>query len=224
MIRVGIVAEGKSDWLALEELMRAVHPDVTFMRLRPEMTPDSHSPNGWKGVRAWCRQEGSRLEALMTGVVGQPIHLLVVHVDCSMAHNVAALHPCPPARDTADALREVVARDWLGRVPLPTFIVLATPSWTTDTWVTAALEPPYSGGQPLECDQNVDRELHRRRLLPMKEGELKKPEAKFRPLAEEMGRKIDHVCRVCTEAARFREDLTVALAAFPGDLDGPPAS
>lgn len=216
MIRVGIVAEGRSDWLALEELMRAVYPDLEFVRLRPDFTLASRSPHGWKGVRAWCQQEGSRLESLLSGVAGFEIHLLVVHVDCSMAHNVGALHPCPPAGDTADALREVVSKDWLGRFPLPGFVILATPSWSTDTWVAAALEPPYSGTQPLECDPSVDRELHRRRLLPMKDGELKKPEAKFRPLAEAVGRKVDHVCRVCTEAARFREEITTAMSALDG--------
>ena len=35
MLRVGIVAEGTSDWLVLEEVMKTVHPDVEIERLRP---------------------------------------------------------------------------------------------------------------------------------------------------------------------------------------------
>jgi hypothetical protein len=210
MIRVGIVAEGKSDWLALEELMRAVHPDIDFVHLRPDMTLVSRSPHGWTGVRAWCQQEGARLEALLSGVPGFPIHLLVIHVDCSMAHNVEALYPCPPARDTADALREILVRDWLGRPSLPGFVVLATPSRTTDAWIVAALEPPYFGNEPLECDDLAERELFRRRLLRLRDGEIKKPDAKYRPLAENMAQALDRVCEVCTEAARFRTEFAAA--------------
>jgi len=214
MIRVGIVAEGTSDWLALEELMKAVHPDVEFVHLRPDMTLVSRSPHGWKGVKAWCQQEGVRLEALLTGVAGFPIHLLVIHVDCSMAHNIDALHPCPPARATADALREVLVRDWLNRPHLPGFVVLATPSRTTDAWIVAALDPPYSGDEPLECDDRAERELVQRRLLRLRDGEVKKPEAKYRPLAEAMAQALDRVCEICTEAERFRQDFAAAVTSI----------
>lgn len=192
--------------------MSAVHQDVDFVRLRPDMTLISRSPHGWKGVRAWCQQEGGRLEALLSGVPGLPIHLLAIHVDCSMAHNVGALHPCPPARDTADALRDILVRDWLGRSPLPEFIILATPSRTTDTWIVAGLEPPYSGKVPLECDDRAEGELVRRRLLRLRDGEVKKPDAKYRPLAENMALALDRVCSVCTEAARFRDDFAEAAS------------
>lgn len=211
MIRVGIVAEGKSDCLALEELLRAIHPDIDFLRLRPDMTLVSGSPHGWKGVKAWCQQEGGRLETLLTGVTGLPVHLLVIHVDCSMAHNVGALRACPPARTTADALREVIVRDWLGQPSLPNFVILATPSRTTDAWVVAALDPPYSGKGPLECDDLAEGELARRRLLRRKDGEVKKPDARYRPLVEMMVKELTQVCAVCTEAARVREDFSTAV-------------
>ncbi len=211
MIRVGIVAEGKSDCLALEELLRAIHPDIDFLRLRPDMTLASGSPHGWRGVKAWCQQEGKRLETLLAGVTGLPIHLLVIHVDCSMAHNVGALLPCPPARATADVLREVVVRDWLDRASLPEFVVLATPSRTTDTWVVAALDPPYSGKEPLECDDLAERELVRRRLLRLRDGEVKKPDARYRPLVEMMVKDLARVCTLCTEATRFQEEFSAAV-------------
>lgn|SRR6185295_16588119 len=215
MIRVGIVAEGPSDWFALEELIKAVRPDVEFQHLRPDMTLVSRSPHGWRGVKAWCQQEGQRLETLLTGVSGLPIHVLVIHVDCSMAPHVDALRDCPPARDTADALREVVVRDWLGLSALPESVVLATPSWTTDTWIVAALDPPYTGSLPLECDDRAERELSQRRLLRLRDGEVKKPEAKYRPLAEAMAQALDRVCAVCTEALRFREEFVAAVRLVP---------
>jgi hypothetical protein len=210
MIRVGIVAEGTSDCLALEELMRVFHPEIEFLRLRPDMTLVSGSPHGWRGVKAWCQQEGGRLEAILAGVPGLPIHLLVIHVDCSMAHNIGASRSCPPARATADAMREVIVRDWLGRDSLPEFVVLVTPSWTTDTWVVATLNPAYSGKVPLECDDRAEMELTRRRLLRLKEGEIKKPEARYRPLVETMLQRLAHVFTICTEADRFRMEFTAA--------------
>jgi hypothetical protein len=182
VLRVGIIAEGKSDWLVLEAVMRSVYPDVEFERLRPDMTLASRSPHGWHGVKAWCRENGSRLEILMRGVIGRPLHLLVVHADCSMAHNEDVDHPCPPARATADALREVMTRAWLNAESLPRFVVLATPSRTADSWVVAALDPPYQGKVPLECDERAERELVARGLLRKKGGEVKKPEARYAPL------------------------------------------
>lgn len=212
-LRAGIVAEGKSDWLALEEIMRTVRPDIELERLRPDLTLVSRSPHGWRGVKAWCRENGSRLEALMSGVVGRPLHLLVIHTDCSMAHNEDASHPCPPARATADALREVITGAWLGFEDLPRFVVLATPSLTVDTWIVAALDPAYEGRVHLECDDKAERELVRRRLLRLKDGEVKKPERQFLPLVEKMVEKLDDVCSTCSEAARFREDFGFAVNA-----------
>ena len=211
MIRVGIVAEGKSDCLALEEFMRAIHPDIDFMRLRPDMTLVSQSPFGWRGVKSWCSLEGRRLEDLLSGVPSLAIHILVVHVDCTMAHNVDALRPCPPASATADELRQVIVRDWLKRPTIPRFIVMATPSRSTDTWIVAALHPVYSSSADLECDDDAERELHRRRHLRLRDGEVKKPDAKYRPLVQRMAQSLNHVCSRCTEAARFRDDFAACI-------------
>jgi hypothetical protein len=213
MIRVGLVAEGPSDWLALEELIRTVVPDVDFQHLRPDMTLTSKSPHGWKGVRAWCREMAPLLETFLSGVQDLRLDLLVIHVDCSMAHNLGISHPCPPAEATSNALREAVTRDWLRRDPLPDFVVLATPSMSTDAWIVAALDPPYQSKVPLECDPNAERELVRRRLLRLRDGEVKKPASRYQPLAEQMAQEIDEVCAACPEAARVRAELAAAVSA-----------
>ncbi|MEW6219823.1 MAG: hypothetical protein AB1634_09865 [Thermodesulfobacteriota bacterium] len=215
MVRVGIVAEGKSDWLALESFLEALHPDIQFERLRPDLTLLSRSPHGWRGVKAWCQEHGPRLETLMQGVIGRPLHLLLVHLDCSMAHNEGARRPCPPAADTADALREVVL-GWLARHPQPSCLLIVTPSMQTDTWVVAALTPPYRGDAPLECDMEVERELVRRRLLRRKDGEVKKPEAQFRPLVKQMAAQLDEVCGRCPQAKRLHTEFTAAVALLGG--------
>jgi hypothetical protein len=210
MIRVGLVAEGPSDWLALEEMIRTVEPDAEFLHIRPDMTLASGS-SGWKGVRAWCREMGPLLESFLSADPGLPLHLLVIHLDCTMAHNVGADHACPPADATSNALREVVTKEWLGRDSLPGFVVLATPSLSTDTWIAAALEPPYQGREPLECDRQAERELVRRRLLRLRDGEVKKSAVKYEPLAKQMGHRVETVCAICSEAARFRGELASAI-------------
>lgn len=49
-MHVGIVAEGPSDLILLEMLIRRLQPDVTVTRLQPEPTLGEMG-SGWKGVR-----------------------------------------------------------------------------------------------------------------------------------------------------------------------------
>src|SRR3990167_6000361 len=97
----GLVTEGKSEWLVFEAVIRA-HFDhaARFTRIRPDLTLTTGSPHGWRGVKHWCQENRTRLAAVLRGVVGSEIDVLVVHVDCSMAHNVGALRPCPPPEAT----------------------------------------------------------------------------------------------------------------------------
>lgn len=222
MLRVGIVAEGKSEWFVLEELMRALHPDIDFQRIRPDISATG-SPYGWRGVKAWCQEFGGRLETFMMGVQGKKLDLLVIHADCSMAHNEGAARPCPPASDTADALREVVIKQWLGLAAQPPFVLVTHPSKSTDAWVVASLEPPYRKLAGIECDDAVENELVARHLLRKKDGEVKKPEGRYRPLAEAAARRMTEVCRHCTLASRFVAEFQAAVAAavLPGILPEP---
>ena len=42
---------------------------------------------------------------------------------------------------------------------------------------------------------------------------MKKPAAKYQPLAERMAQEINTVCASCSEAARFRAEFTAAALA-----------
>jgi hypothetical protein len=210
MLRVGIIAEGKSEWLVLEAIMRKLYTNIEFERLRPDMTHTSKSPYGWRGVKAWCQEMGPTLETFMTGVKGRELHLLVIHTDCSMAHNENADRPCPPAVDTANALHQVIFERWLDRKDLPPFVVVALPSKSTDAWVVAALDPPYSKLASVECEWNAENELVARRLLRKKDGAVKKSEVQYKPLAEQTARRLDEVQARCRQAHRFVEDFLAA--------------
>jgi len=152
MLRVGIVAEGSTDFLVLEEIMKTVTPDIGFVRIHPAPASSSRLGNGWRGVKAWCQENGPELEAYLVGVRSQPLSLLVIHADCSMADKLGADRPCPPAADTALAVRQTIETTWLGRVPLPEFVVLAKPAMSSDAWVIAAFEEPYPNLDSIECD------------------------------------------------------------------------
>jgi len=207
VLRVGIVAEGPSDWLVLEAVMRGLEPNVEFVRLRPDQSPESTSAFGWRGVRSWCREYGPNLATFMTGVTSGVLHVLVIHVDCSMAHNENARRPCPPAADTADALRAVILNSWLGLPTHPPFLVITNPSLSTEAWVVAALDPPYRNLNDIECDDRVENELVARTLLRRKDGEVKKPARRYQPLADIVQRELATVRRYCSQADRFCGDF-----------------
>ena len=139
------------------------------------------------------------------------LDLLVVHVDGSVAgeQDISVAKPCPPPRPTADALREVISRDWLQRPLLPSFVVLTTPMVDTETWVVSAVAPP--GKTICECDPKAWRTLVDLKRLRTKDGKLKKNQAAYRPLAEAVGKELARVRTTCTEAERFCEDFRVNI-------------
>ena len=203
MLRIGLGVEGKSEWMVLEAAIRAIVPDVDFVRIRPDFTLVSGSPFGWRGVKAWCEENGSRLETFLSGVPSLPLHLLVVHADCSMAHNEDARRPCPPAVATADALRGVIVSSWLSLPSQPPYVVVVNPAMTTDAWIVGALQPPYSGLAELECDDRAEFELVRLGFLRQRDGEVKKAESSYKPLVEMFRNELALVRRHCTQLDRF---------------------
>jgi hypothetical protein len=205
-MRLGIVAEGISDFLVVEAIARLIDANIESERLWPDIAQGGR-PYGWRGVKAWCEEQGGRLEILMRGVEGRELDVLVVHVDCSMADKVRADRPCPPARDTADALRAVAREAWLSRRDDLGWLVVVTPAQKTDAWTVAALHPPCRDTARIECDSAVEGELVRRGLLPAG----RKPRARYEPLADQVARRFDVVSQVCPEARRFFEELQAAL-------------
>ena len=212
MIRVGIVAEGPSDFLVLKAMMKHACPDVEFEELHPNNPAFSVPGNGWRGVKAWCERNGPRLELLMIGVVGRPLHLIVIHADCSMADKVGSERPCPEAADTANALKAVVEGVWLGRDPRPEFVVVATPAQSSDAWVVATFDPPFANLANIECDKAVEEEFVRRYRWRRRDGQVKKSTSAYRPLAEMIGPHHDLVRTRCPQAEVFRTNFLTAVA------------
>jgi hypothetical protein len=217
MIRVGIVAEGPSDWIILEEVMTTVHADLEFQHIQPDQTLASRRPFGWRGVKAWCEEFGPKLESFMTGITPR-LDLLVIHVDCSMADKIGLERPCPPPSATADGLKTEITTGWLGRSSRPEFVVLVTPSKSTDAWVVASLNPPYSRLANVECEHGVEDELVKRKRLRRRDGQIKKPAHKYIQFAAELRSAFERVCRHCTQASLFRSEFTIAVSHIPYGL------
>ncbi len=211
MLRVGIVVEGPSDLMVLEEIIRASRPDAAFISLQPDASL-AHLGRGWVGVRNWCREFGPKLESFFDGIASLPLHLIVIHVDCDIADYHGLELPCPPASDTAEALSRLIHKVWLDRAAKPEFIIISTPSMSSEAWVAVTLDPPHPNLHDIECDKDVADEFVRRRLLKRKDGQVKKGETAYRPLAEAMGRSLDRVFTHCSRASAFKADFEVAAS------------
>lgn len=215
MLTIGIISEGPTDALVIERVVRLAFADVRVLRIQPNPTLATGFPNGWKGVRAWCRKHGPVLTAFMGGVT-PVLDLLVVHVDCSMAHNESidvaiveengAATPRDPS-DIAEELRRIVIKRWFGLPQRPNVVVLATPSKSTDAWVVASLNPPVAGLDRIEYTFEVENELARRKLLKTKDGVVKKNQAAYERLLDAIGSSLDAGSNVCGEARVFRRSF-----------------
>jgi hypothetical protein len=156
----------------------------------------------------------------MQGIPGRPLHILVIHADCSIADKAKVERPCPPASDTAAAVAKVIEAEWLRRDPRPEFIVIATPAQSSDAWVVATFDPPYAKLVNIECDKAVEDEFIIRRLLRRRDGQIKKQAKIYAPIAAKIGRDIDSVCKHCLQAEVFRSNFRVAVArALPPQAD-----
>lgn len=212
LLRIGLVTEGPSDYTVLESILRTLclGYELELQHLHPPRVPMKGIGTGWRAVKAWCIRYGLQLERLMQVTPDSPLHLLAIHVDGSAADKlIDSIPACPPARPTADALRQVIISDWLNRVPLPIFVVLAVPMQSTDTWVIAA---HLRGTESIcECEIKTDQRLFRLSDgFSWRDKKLKKPELAYRPLAIATGQMFHTVRTRCAEAERFCQEIDIA--------------
>jgi hypothetical protein len=228
---IATVVEGPTDRLVLEAILSKLIPgEHRFLALQPTTT-FGETGTGWKGVRRWCRETwqraGSSLGTILSSAVGPPLDLLVIHVDASIASETdlqadedlpveEVQLPCPPAIATASRLRQVIAH-WLRcGDSFPPQVILAIPAQDTESWTFAALFPndPLCARPDYECIRSGrDHPAYRLtlakygRLLQRSEGRIKKPERNYRAVAPKISDVWETVCRICSQAERFSEDI-----------------
>lgn len=205
-MHVGIVAEGPSDLILIEALIKAYDPASRVTRIQPEPTLGT-SGSGWRGVKAWCEEAAQDLTVWMSVDPDSPMDVLVVHVDCSMAHVLGVDEPCPPASRTARALRRIVAHQWLGiSGDVPDWLKIVTPASSTDTWFAAAAAPLPAVLGSVECiwPSAVENHLVSKRVFKRKsDGRMAKPGRRCEAVAKLVVEEIDGVRAACPEADRF---------------------
>jgi hypothetical protein len=210
MTRWAVIAEGRSDWHIMASVIKDVYSDANVDLIQPEYLGTGGRPNGWRGVQAWCEKYREIIGEFMDMVKGREYQHLVIQLDCSMAHNVNAAKAMPPARDTANALRDVVVKKWLNRRSLEKFIVLSVPAMCSEAWLVSALEPAYTPDADIECDINVKMELFRRKFLKLRDGEPKYNRDAYDILCKSLIDQTSTVTNRCPEYKRFRAELAAS--------------
>jgi hypothetical protein len=235
-LRIGLVAEGKTDLVIIEAALKAVLSEQTFVLtlLQPETSDPfgGAGPHGggWGGVYKWCRQLVSMQEPVAGNSSLFGYDLILIHVDADVTgfdyhsanideglDDLPCSQPCPPAADSVDALRRVVA-GWLdqpnGETPSARW-VFCNPAMCSEAWLVTAL---YRDSVPailndIECNRNLENWLGAR---PRQEGKLissgKKLTPAYRRMASTITASWAEIRAVCTQADRFDNEVRLALA------------
>lgn len=234
-LRIALIAEGPTDRLVVEAVLRAVMPSRPFIltQLQPEMSQAfGHAGDyggGWSGVYKWCvdaaHQGGGRLSG--NGML-ENYDLLIIHVDADVAGagygggNITprlsdlalpCAQPCPPAEDTVNALRAVLL-SWCGENKPPPRTVLCIPSKSMEAWVAAALFPQdvivKKNTQPFECYADPEARL---RVQPARVRNAKSVPG-YRAKQTELSAAWPCLAGPggLSQAARFDADLRIATA------------
>ncbi len=228
-VRVALVAEGPTDLVVVEAILRSVLEDREFVikQLQPESSV-AFGPlgGGWSGVYYWCRQSAKRGGGRLGGDESWSIghDLLILHCDADVAgqdYESAGIQPaacdealpcekpCPPAYATIAVLRNVVL-SWGGETTIPPRIVLCIPSKATEAWVVTALCPTdqeVQKGTAFECHSNPENRLGQQPTAKR----FRKRTADYRQRLHVLAKAWPKVASVLGEAKRFQSELIAAL-------------
>lgn len=223
-VRIGVVAEGPTDIIALQAVIKAILKDQPFIitPLRPQKvetvlggTNDASQPiyaqKGWSGVHNWCQE-------VSTAPQGENLimhQIVVIHLDVDVAgftyasanitqlptySNLPCEKPCPPASDSADALIDV-AKSWLLPVVPPSNWLWCCPGYNMETWAYTAYKPQKACiKSKLECSQDIS-------------GRVTKTEKAYKEkYAKVLESRWTEVQRLCSLAQQFTDDLCTCIA------------
>lgn len=239
-LRIALVAEGKTDMIVIEAALKAILDRPFILTLLQPETSDSFGGagllgGGWGGVYRWCRQ----VVSMHCPVVENPdltgFDMILLHVDADVADmqyeeaNIrdgrtdlpCQLH-CPPAADTVNALRAVIAR-WLdlpSASELPGKWLFCNPSKCVEAWVIASCASVLpllvqNVMQNIECNLSLVDWLSNN--VPAKQRCLirggRKQIAGYRKIAPQIQDEWSHITHTCSQAKRFDEEVRASLGA-----------
>ena len=235
-LRIGLVAEGKTDLIIIEAALKSIlaNHSFTLTLLQPETSAPfgaaGQHGGGWGGVYRWCRQLVSMRETIGGNPSLQTFGLILLHIDADVAGqryqdaniengrtDLPCQRPCPPATNSANSLRQVLCH-WLdlpGVTEIPAHWVFCIPSMCSESWLISAL---FSSSTPsimdnIECNPDLEIWLSQR---PAREVKLirsgKKQTSSYRTVAPRLTVAWTAVCNHCSQAHRFDDEVRAALA------------
>ena len=199
----------------------AVRPMRSGMSPRVAFAPDLSG--GWAGVYRWCRQVADAAPGNFSDSKILATHdLVIIHVDADVStksYASAGIHdqqhddlpckkPCPPSRDTTDALQGVL-KGWLGQPSRPTNLAFCIPSMNMGAWALPQFggDNRYVRQSDWECRQDPEGQLGR---LPRQE-RFEKNRRGYRTKFADMVSGWQDVAERLHEARRFMSDVTAVL-------------
>jgi|GEM_PF-1461327 len=236
-LRVGFVAEGPTDFVALNAAVRALFGDVdytpTLISPLVDKSLAAQTGGGWAKVYLWCRQMLSDSGGnARNSSLFQQHEILVIQVDADVADkrytddqrimnppqdlplNMPCARPCttpcPRPREITDALRAVVL-GWLNETSTPPQTVICIPSRSIETWVLVALFPndPTAKRANIECRRDCDVRLKTHGLIKSGQKLINEYRANEKAMAAAWG----HVRGRCAEAERFSQEFLALVPA-----------
>lgn len=186
-IRIALIAEGPTDKIIIEAALEALLPRGTVILLK-QLQPDipengvlggstdataGSYGGGWGGVCRWCYS----ISELGCGNLIAAAHLnydfVIIHLDVDVSRSLYSeaniiyenLLPlpcnkaCPPASESADALKDVV-NSWLSPVTTGDNVIWCLPADNMETWGYAAWKSTDAEGlTSLECRHDIASKL-----------------------------------------------------------------
>ncbi|MFO8039985.1 MAG: hypothetical protein R6U67_11110 [Sodalinema sp.] len=226
-LKIGLVAEGPTDYEVIQAALKAVLPDPFIMTsIQPEATRPQLG-SGWCGVLKWCHTAQQRhTGSLDTDPTLSGFDLLIIHVDVDVSsfryddcgesalkaqdnnwETLPCSQPCPPILDTVDALLNVI-KSWLGPVTPGDRTLFCLPAQSSGTWLAAAvLSSNDSRLTNAECNPRVEKKLEQ---LPKKQ-RIRKNKRSYRVNAPKITENWEQVKRVCSQAADFEQAIGKAV-------------
>lgn len=233
-LQIALVVEGPTDRIIIEAALKAILAPQSFTAhlLQPE-TSDALGGagglgGGWGGVYRWCRQQVSMGFPVAQNPSLAWFDMVIVHLDADVAgkryyeanikdelDDLPCELPCPPAAASVDRLQSVISR-WLNLPETkPEKWVFCIPSKCSEAWLVTSL---YQASETdlmrnIECYSTLDNWLGQR---PLREGARlirgdKKQRRAYQEKAPVLTDSWGEVCRHCTQAMRFGEDVPAAL-------------
>ena len=226
---VGIVAEGPTDVVILEEFLSerlksgGVSVPLEIRPLQPavDATSGIFEDGGWTWVRAWCANNPPEQRAvdlfqpLFEG--DPPLDVLIVQVDGDAVGEYAKPYPHIPVPTNLDApargqVVEAVLEEWLwggskgrGHDPDASKHCLVAAVRTSEAWVVAGLD------QSIPNPEDLDPEVELMRIAPPglrirtrrgRRRPVKKPDF-WRKLVRQTRQQLPHIVSVCPHCEKF---------------------